>query len=162
MVWKDAESIFQRSFHGRCRCWIVRSLLCGRVGRLIGFSEVSDVCHKHLTRQRSQLAVQPVHTIGTLRSNDDDPVMMRTLRSKDEYDPMMMRTLRSKDEYYTIHSACKIHLEIPKGIHNVYPFGYFKVYFACGVDSIIFIPGYCYCMESQSDLGQAQDRLNWM
>ena len=26
MVWKDAESLFQRCFHGRRRCWIVRSL----------------------------------------------------------------------------------------------------------------------------------------
>ena len=26
MVWKDVEAIFQRRFHGRRRCWIVRSL----------------------------------------------------------------------------------------------------------------------------------------
>ena len=34
MVWKDAESIFQRSFHGRRRCRIVRSLLSNSAGNL--------------------------------------------------------------------------------------------------------------------------------
>ena len=34
MVWKDAESVFQRGFHGRRRCRIIRSLITTAKGQI--------------------------------------------------------------------------------------------------------------------------------
>ena len=34
MVWKDAESVFQRGFHGRRRCRIIRSLITSAKGQI--------------------------------------------------------------------------------------------------------------------------------